>query len=82
MRPLNPFVATPEQEAARRERQSVQANTAESLRLVYDPCGNQPRVEHPLTKRVFLSLSDQENEQLTGPAQGQGVGVGRDLPSE
>lgn len=68
-RPRNPFVPTPEQEAARREREAAQAAAAEAARVVYEPRkGGRPTVEHPRTKRVSLSLSDQEHEALTAAA--------------
>lgn len=68
-RSRNPFVETPEQEAARREREAAQAAAAEAARVVYEPRkGGRPTVEHPRTKRVSLSLSDQEHEILTAAA--------------
>lgn len=68
-RPRNPFIETPEQEAARREREAAQAAAAEAARVVYEPRkGGRPTVEHPRTKRVSLSLSDHEYETLTAAA--------------
>lgn len=68
-RPRNPFVETPEQEAARREREAAEVAAAEAARVVYEPRkGGRPTVEHPRTKRVSLSLSDQEHEILTAAA--------------
>lgn len=68
-RPRNPFVPTPEQEAARREREA-----AEAARVVYEPRkGGRPTVEHPRAKRVSLSLSDQEHEALVAAAGGRRV---------
>ena len=65
-RPRNPFVETPEQEAARREWEAAEAAAAEAARVVYEPRkGGRPTVEHPRTKRVSLSLSDHEYETLT-----------------
>ena len=67
--PPNPFVRTPEQEAARREREAVEAAAAEAARVVYEPRkGGRPTVENPRTKRVSLSLSDQEHEALVAAA--------------
>ncbi|MGP5652977.1 plasmid mobilization protein [Glutamicibacter sp. 287] len=74
--PPNPFVPTPEQEAARREREAAEAAAAEAARVVYEPRkGGRPTVEHPRTKRVSLSLSDQENETLAAAAGGRRVSV-------
>lgn len=75
-RPRNPFIPTPEQEAARREREAAQAAAAEAARVVYEPRkGGRPTVEHPRTKRVSLSLSDQEHETLVAAAGGRRVSV-------
>lgn len=75
-RPRNPFVETPEQEAARREREAAQAAAAEAARVVYEPRkSGRPMVEHPRTKRVSLSLSDQEHETLVAAAGGRRVSV-------
>lgn len=75
-RPRNPFVETPEQEAARREREAAQAAAAEAARVVYEPRkGGRPPAEHPRTKRVSLSLSDQEHETLVAAAGGRQVSV-------
>lgn len=75
-RPRNPFVPTPEQEAARREREAAQAAAAEAARVIYEPRkGGRPTVEHPRTKRVSLSLSDQEHETLVAAAGGRQVSV-------
>lgn len=72
----NPFVRTPEQEAARREREAAQAAAAEAARVVYEPRkGGRPTVENPRTKRVSLSLSDQEHEALVAAAGGRRVSV-------
>ena len=75
-RPRNPFVETPEQEAARREREAAEAAAAEAARVVYEPrkCGRPP-AERPRTKRVSLSLSDQEHETLVAAAGGRRVSV-------
>lgn len=75
-RPRNPFVETPKQEAARREREAAQAAAAEAARVVYEPRkGGRPPAEHPRTKRVSLSLSDQEHEALVAAAGGRRVSV-------
>lgn len=75
-RPRNPFVETPEQEAARREREAAEAAAAEAARVVYEPRkGGRPTVEHPRTKRVSLSLSDLEHETLVAAAGGRRVSV-------
>ncbi len=75
-RPRNPFVPTPEQEAARREREAAEAAAAEAARVVYEPRkGGRPTVEHPRTKRVSLSLSEQEHETLLAAAGGRRVSV-------
>lgn len=74
--PPNPFVRTPEQEAARREREAAQAAAAEAARVVYEPRkGGRPPAEHPRTKRVSLSLSDQEHEALVAAAGSRRVSV-------
>ena len=74
--PPNPFVRTPEQEAARREREVAETAAAEAARVVYEPRkGGRPTVEHPRTKRVSLSLSDQEHEALVAAAGGRRVSV-------
>lgn len=74
--PPNPFVRTPEQEAARREREAAQAAAAEAARVVYEPRkGGRPTVEHPRTKRISLSLSEQEHEALVAAAGGRRVSV-------
>lgn len=75
-RPRNPFIETPEQEAARREREAAEAAAAEAARVVYAPRkGGRPTVEHPRTKRVSLSLSDEEHETLVAAAEGRRVSV-------
>ena len=74
--PRNPFVPTPEQEAVRREQEAAEAAAAEAARVVYEPRkGGRPTVEHPRTKRVSLSLSDQEHETLVAAAGGRRVSV-------
>lgn len=75
-RPRNPFVRTPEQEAARRGREAAQAAVAEPAPVVYEPRkGGRPTVENPRTKRVSLSLSEQEHETLVAAAEGRRVSV-------
>jgi len=74
--PPNPFVRTPEQEAARREQEAAEAAAAEAARVVYESRkGGRPTVENPRTKRVSLSLSDQEHEALVAAAEGRRVSV-------
>jgi hypothetical protein len=74
--PPNPFVRTPEQEAARREREAAEAAAVEAARVVYEPRkGGRPTVENPRTKRVSLSLSDEEHETLVAAAEGRRVSV-------
>lgn len=47
--------------------------------MVYEPRkGGRPTVEHPRTKRVSLSLSDQEHETLVAAAVGRRVLVERE----
>ncbi len=74
--PRNPFVPTPEQVAAKREREAAEAAAAEAARVVYEPRkGGRPQVENPRTNRVSLSLSDQEHDALAVAAGEQRVSV-------
>lgn len=71
--PVNPFVAAGQQLKEQREREAAEA---EAARVVYEPRkGGRPTVENPRTKRVSLSLSDQEYEALVAAAEGRRVSV-------
>lgn len=71
--PVNPFVAAGQQLKEQREREAAEA---EAARVVYEPRkGGRPTVENPRTKRVSLSLSDQEHEALVAAAEGRRVSV-------
>lgn len=72
-RPRNPFVPTPEHEVARRGRVAAGSTLSEGLIPFYEARrGGRPTVEHPRTKRVSLSLAEQEHESL--------VAVAKDTP--
>ena len=74
--PRNPFVLTPEQVAAQRERELAEATAAEAARVVFEPRkGGRPTVENPRTKRVSLSLSDQEHDALVAASGERRVSV-------
>lgn len=72
--PRNPFVPTPEQVAARRERDAAEAAAAEAARVVYEPRkGGRPTVENPRTRRVSMSLTEEEHAAWTAAAEGRGL---------
>lgn len=72
--PKNPFVPTPEQVAARREREATEAAAAEAARVVYEPRkGGRPTVEKPRTRRVSMSLTEEEYAALSAAAEGRKI---------
>ena len=69
--PRNPFVTTPEQVAEQREREAAAAAAA---RPVFEPRkGGRPTVENPRTRRVSMSLTEEEHAAWTAAAEGRGL---------
>ncbi|GAB2903746.1 MobC domain-containing protein [Neomicrococcus lactis] len=72
--PRNPFVLTPEQVAAKQEREAAEAAAIEAARPVFEPRkGGRPTVENPRTRRVSMSLTEDEHAAWTAAAQGRGL---------
>lgn len=67
----NPFVAAGQKLAERREREAAEAAAA---RPVFEPRkGGRPTVENPRTRRVSMSLTEEEHAAWTAAAQGRGL---------
>lgn len=67
----NPFVAAGQKLAERREREAAEAAAA---RPVFEPRkGGRPTVENPRTRRVSMSLTEDEHTAWTTAAQGRGL---------
>lgn len=67
----NPFVAAGQKLAAQRERDAAEAAAA---RPVFEPRkGGRPTVENPRTRRVSMSLTEDEHAAWTAAAQGRGL---------
>ena len=67
----NPFVAAAEKLAERREREAAEAAAA---RPVFEPRkGGRPTAQNPRTRRVSMSLTEEEHAAWTAAAAGRGL---------
>ncbi len=70
--PVNPFVVAGQQVAARLEREAAEAAAAQPP--VFEPRkGGRPTVENPRTRRVSMSLTEEEHAAWSAAAQGRGL---------
>ena len=68
----NPFVAAGQKLAEQREREAAAAAAAQPL--VFEPRkGGRPTVENPRTRRVSMSLTEEEHAAWSAAAQGRGL---------
>ena len=71
--PVNPFVVAGQQVAARLEREAAEAAAA-AAPPVFDPRkAGRPTAQNPRTRRVSMSLTEEEHAAWTAAAAGRGL---------
>lgn len=74
--PRNPFVVAPEQVAAKQEREAAEAAAIEAARPFFEPRkGGRPTAVNPRTRRVSMSLTEEEHAAWTAAAGERGLSV-------
>lgn len=70
----NPFVAAAERLAEQRDREAAEAAAAAAAQPVLEPRkGGRPTVANPRTRRVSMSLTQEEYESLGAAAEGRSI---------